>query len=105
MTDSDQEFKRWALGVIAASCLLFYGVQGLILRNSFIPGRHTRWVVTGSEAVAVSLCYLSLAIFLHVYFFWENRDRLAGYREALTIVSLVGFLANAANFVYLDFRS
>jgi hypothetical protein len=102
MSDSDGGFKRWALGAIVPLFPLFYGIQGLILRTSFIAGRHTRWVVVGPEAVAVSLCYLSLAVFLHVYFFWENRERLAGYRELLVIASLVSFLAGALYFAYLD---
>jgi hypothetical protein len=104
MNGSDEWFKRWVLGAIVPLFPLFLGIQGLILRTSFIAGRNTRWVVVGPEAVAVSLGYLSLAVFLHAYFCWENHDRLAGYRELLVIASLLSFLASAGYFAYLDFR-
>jgi multisubunit Na+/H+ antiporter MnhF subunit len=104
VNDSDEWFKRWVLGAILPLIPLFYGIRGVILRTSFIAGRNTQWEVVGPEAVAVSLCYLSLAVFLHAYFCWENRERLAGYRELLLIASLLSFLASAGYFVYLDFR-
>jgi len=97
--------KRWVLGFIVPLFQVFLGIKGLILKTSFIFGRYgTCWAVVGPEAVAVSLCYLSLAIFLHAYFNWENRERLAGYRELLVIASLLMFLASVGYFVYLDFH-
>lgn len=104
MNDSDGGFKRWMFGAVGPLFLLFYGIQGLILKTSTIVSRTGRWVAVGPESVAVSLCYLSLAVFLHVYFFWENQDRFSGYRELLVIASLLAFLASAGYFVYLDFR-
>ena len=45
MTDTDQEWKRWILGLVFPILGVFEGVKGLILKTTTLSSHQARYVV------------------------------------------------------------
>lgn len=80
MPESDFELsaKKWLLGALAPIALAAQGIFYLVTRIvRFHTGRGPNPILvtlTGMEAIAVGLCFLFFAAFLHFRFVWNAPD-------------------------------
>ena len=75
-------WSKWFGGIIIPMLVFALGARDCIEKQAVLRGRygnHTN--LSGDEAVALGLAWISAACFLHVHYFWTASPRLAVLSE------------------------
>ena len=91
-------WSKWFGGATIPVWILAYGIHCCIQKQAVLIGRGSRMELSGNEAIALGLAWISAACFLHVHYFWTASPCLAVLSElgktvsALCLISSLGYL-------------
>jgi hypothetical protein len=91
-------WTKWFGGLIVPAVTLAYGINCCIVKKALFIGtagfgRHGM-KLDGSEAVAMGITWICLALFIHFHYFWPTLKRLYIFTELGKIVSALGLIAS-----------
>jgi hypothetical protein len=90
---SGGRFKMWLLGVGLALVPVKYGVGCLQSGHATLFGNHvSRLDLTDSSAVAMSIAYIAIGVFIHAHWFWGLNPKLEPYSPILKVVAVLMLL-------------
>jgi hypothetical protein len=92
-------FFPWILGAALPLGIFAYGVCATITRRATFFGSQSTMPVTGTNATALGIAAISLAIFLHCHYFWGNIYDQAWPAVLGKIVSACGFIAGLGTLI------
>jgi len=91
-------WPKWFAGLAVPAVLSIYGLAFIITQQATIFGRNVSMQVYDGDAVALGICCLAAAGFLHSHFFWTRTKLMARWSTAIMTLSGLTFVASA---VYL----
>jgi hypothetical protein len=83
-TTDARPFGRWMYGVVLAAIVAVYAVSVLVTGRASLPSRHGTnffFEYHGLPATALGTVYLSIAVFMHLHYFWTASPRFWGYAQ------------------------
>lgn len=86
--------KMWLVGVGVALVPIVYGITGLVTGTIMMPARYRNLPVHGTTAMALSIAYISVGVFIHFHWFWGINERLWRWSLAGKIVAVLVFLGS-----------
>jgi len=90
-------WTKWGMGVALACLVLAYALVCIIHRSvSFYYESWVPFTIAGTDAVAIGIALVGLALLLHCHFFWSQTRRLGGLAEVGKAVALVISIVSAA---------
>ena len=98
---SGGRLKMWLLGVGLALIPSYYGISCLQTgRATLFGSRGMHLDLTGSSAVAMSIAYIAVGVFIHAHWFWGLHPKLAPWSPILKILAVLVFLGGLGYTVY-----
>ena len=92
----------WLLGVGVALLPFGYGLRGLFTKHTvFIGERGTNLQLNGTDAIALSIAYIAVGVFIHAHWFWGLHPKLEPFSPLLKLLGVLVFLGA---FCYTMFR-
>jgi len=82
----------WLVGVGVALIPVLIGIKGFVTGRAVIPGRHQSLEVHGRAAIAVSLTFIFVGLFIHCHYFWGLRDRFWKHSQIGKLCAAGGFI-------------
>ena len=86
---------QWLIGVGLAAALAGYAVFCFWTGRALILGRRGTflWEVYGAAANSAAALYLSIAVFMHLHWFWTASPRFWAYAQLGKLLAAVGMIA------------
>lgn len=84
---------RWLVGVGVALALVSYGVYCIIHNHTILLQDSDATIdVRGSAAIALSVSYIAVGVFVHGHWFWESHPRFSFLSDLLKLLAVITFL-------------
>jgi hypothetical protein len=101
-TTSASPFNQWAVGMGVAAAIAVYACYCFWTNTAVLPGGRIRLVIhlTGLAARAVASGWLSLAVFVHLHWFWTASARFWGYAQLGKMATAAALVASLAVLAY-----
>lgn len=97
--------KAWLLGFGLALVPISYGVRCLIAGHARLFGRHGSHLdLNGSAALALSIAYIAIGVFIHSHWFWGLHRKLEPFSYLLKISSVLVFFVGFGYTTYKIFE-
>ncbi len=95
-TTDASPFNQWAVGVGVAAAIAVYALYCFWTDTAILPGGRFRLVIhlDGLAARAVASGWLSLAVFMHLHWFWTASPRFWGYAQLGKTLSAAAIIAS-----------
>jgi len=94
-TTEDIFWSKWVSGFFLSVLVAIYGIHCCVVQNAFLPGRRGHRIeLTGDEAVALGLAWISIALFLHFHCFWGTLLRFGVLSAIGKALSAIGFICS-----------
>lgn len=97
-TPEPSMWTKWFGGIIVPAFTLGYGIRCCIIKKALFIGSSSRFrpgmQLDGSEAVAMGVAWMCLALFLHFHYFWPTLKRLYIFTDFGKIVAGFGLIAS-----------
>lgn len=62
---------KWIVGVLVPLAMIAFGISAVVTQHATI-GRRGAVALTGTNATAIGVAWIGLALFLHCHYFWGN---------------------------------
>jgi hypothetical protein len=102
--DSPPPTSKWAKGfggIICPLAFFCYGIWCCVTREATFFGDNATLDLHGKFAVAMGVSWLSIASFLHTYYFWGNDEKLARFSDTGKALSIICFIISYVAVVWL----
>jgi hypothetical protein len=92
--DAPQDsFSKWGWGVVSPALIAAVGVSNIVWQRATLFGRRgLSMPLTGYDAVALGVVFLSVAALMHAHYFWSASQRWWAHAEVVKVVSLIAGL-------------
>jgi hypothetical protein len=91
-------WTKWFGGIIVPAVTLGYGIRCCILKKAIFIGTAGRgrsgMELDGTEAIAMGITWMCLALFIHFHYFWPTLKRLYIFTDLGKTVAAFGFIAS-----------
>ena len=97
---SGGRIKMWLLGAGLALVPIGYGVHCLRTGHAVLFGQNSDLDVTGSGAIALSIAYIAIGIFIHAHWFWGLQPKFEVVSYVLKFLAVLLFLGSFGYAIY-----
>jgi hypothetical protein len=85
-------FYKWGLGVALPGLILAYGIAAVVMKETVFYDDRASMPLHGTNAIALGVAAISLAVFLHCHYFWGNIYDQAWFAVLGKIISMCGLI-------------
>jgi hypothetical protein len=104
-TTNASPFGQWFTGVGMAALVAIYAAHCLLTQYAVLPSRYRLVEFQGLAATALGSLYLSIAVFMHLHFFWTASPRYWGYAQLGKLIATAGIIGSVGLFFFAALTS
>jgi hypothetical protein len=99
-TTDASPFGQWFTGVGMAVLVAIYAAHCLLNQYAVLPSRYRLVEYHGLAATSLGSLYLSIAVFMHLHFFWTASPRYWGYAQLGKLIAAAGMIGSVGLFFF-----